>query len=231
MADREGFHQFHKFHKNPLIDLLYNERLRRILDMLNLGANKTSIVLDIGCGKGYFSRVLSLQSMTIGLDVSKRAIVEAQVQERVNKSDRGHLIVADICSLPFRSHSIDAVVCASVLEHIANLEGATRQIKDVLREDGILVAGYPIETRFFKLIWRVISPWSYKFIDQSQTFWYNPSTHKQECYWESPSTHKQDYRTIREVLRKHFRIVERVKLPITKFLDSLSYYECLKCVP
>lgn len=199
--------------------------------MINFGADKKSIVLDLGCDKGYFSRTLSLQSITIGLDVNKRAIVEAQVQGRVNKLKGLHFIVADIPSLPFRSHSIDVVVCASVLEHIQDLDGVAKQMKDVLKKDGILVVGYPIETKFFKLIWRLVSPWSFKFIDQSQTFWYNPSTHKQECYWESPHTHKQDYQTIRDVLRKHFRIVRKRKLPFNVVFDSLSYYECIKCVP
>lgn len=49
------FHRFAGFDKNPLIDLLYNERLRRILYMINLGEDEKSIVLDLGCSKGHFS--------------------------------------------------------------------------------------------------------------------------------------------------------------------------------
>jgi len=198
--------------------------------MTTLGRDRQkSIVLDLGCGKGYFTRILSLQSTTIGLDVNKGAVIEAKVEGGVEKLNQLHLIVADLLSLPFRSHSIDVVVCASVLEHIRDLDSALKQINDILKEDGIFVVGYPIETKFFKLIWRLVSPQNFKFIDQSQTIWYNPFTHKQECYWKSPFTHKQDYQTIRDALGKYFRILRKEKLPFTIFPDLFSYYECLKC--
>jgi ubiquinone/menaquinone biosynthesis C-methylase UbiE len=199
--------------------------------MMNFEADKKSIVLDLGCGEGYFARVLSLQSITIALDVDKRAIVKAQVQAGENKLDKLHFIVADVSSLPFRSHSINVVVCASVLEHIQDLDGVAKQIRDVLKEDGIFVSGYPIETKFFKLVWRLVSPRNFRCIDQNQTFWYNHYTHKHYCYWECPFTHKQDYQVIRGVLRKYFMILRKEKLPFDVLSDSLSYYECVKCTP
>ena len=194
--------------------------------MINFESKKNSsarIVLDLGCGRGYFSRVLSLQFITIGLDIVKG--FKVQVQGRFKKLD---FILADMSFLPFRSHSVDIVVCASVLEHFQNLDGVVKKIKDVLKRDGIFIAGYPVETKFFKFIWRLVSPCSFRFIDQSQTYWCNPDTGKQECYWESPHTHKQDYKTIRNVLRRHFKILQKEKLPFNTFPDSITYYECIK---
>jgi ubiquinone/menaquinone biosynthesis C-methylase UbiE len=173
--------------------------------------------------KRLFSRVLSLQFTTIGLDVDKG--LKEEIQGKFRKLN---FILADMHAMPLRSHSVDIVVCASVLEHCQNLEDSVRKIKDVLKKDGIFIAGYPVETKFFKFIWKRVSPWSFRFIDQSQTYWCNPYTGKQECYWESPLTHKQDYKTIRNVLRRHFKILQKEKLPLNILPNSITYYECIK---
>jgi SAM-dependent methyltransferase len=226
LAVRPQSYHFAKFHKNPLIDLLYRERFRRILDMISLRARKNSslrVALDLGFGSGHFSRVLcELRFPTIGLDVNKRF----QVKE---KSVTLNFILADILSLPFRKNSADLIVCASVLEHIRELDVVAKEIKDVLKKDAIFIAGYPVETRLFKFVWRLISPWSFRFIDQNQTYWRNPHTGKQECYWKNPYTHKQDYKTIRHALRTHFQILQKEKLPLNILPDSITYYECIKC--
>jgi len=196
--------------------------------MINFETKKNSnarIVLDLGCGTGYFSRVLSLQFTTIGLDIIKKRM---RYDAHARTFKKPIFVVGDISFLPFRSHSVDIVVCASVLEHLQNLNDAVKKIKDVLERDGIFIAGYPVETKFLKLTWRLASPRSFRFIDQSQAYWCNPYTRKQECYWESPHTHKQDYQTIRDVLRKHFRVLQTEKLPFNIFPDSIVYYECTK---
>ena len=227
---RARFYHFTKQHKNPLINFFYNERLRRILSMINFEAKKNPsarIVFDLGCGKGYFSRVLSLRFTTVGLDIARgaRKGFKVRVQERLEKLD---FILADISFLPFRRHSADIVVCASVLEHFQNLDSLIKKIKDVLKRGGIFIAGYPVETRFFKSIWSLVSPQCFRFIDQRQTYWRNPFTDEKECYWENPHTHKQNYQTIRNVLRRHFKILQKEKLPFNFFPDSITYYECTK---
>jgi len=186
-------------------------------------ANSERIIVDIGCGRGCLTRVLSLQFTTIGLDVDKSLKVQAQGGSKIP-----NFILADMHAMPFRRHSVDVVVCISLLEHCRSLEDSIRKIKAILKKDGVCVVGYPVETKFFKFIWRLVTPRGFKFIDQSQTFWLNPITHKQECYWESPHTHKQTYQTIRDVLRKHFKILQKERLLLNIFPDSLIYYECMK---
>jgi ubiquinone/menaquinone biosynthesis C-methylase UbiE len=200
-----------------------------MLKMIHTQPCHKSIVLDLGCGRAYFSRALQTQSMTIGVDVDKDTLAKAQAEENVRK--RLYLVDADAFSLPFMSHSIGMVVCVSMLEHMRDLDSAAREISRILEKDGTLLVGYPIETRLFKLIWRFVSPTEFKFIDQSQTFWCNPTTGEQECYWENPSTHKQSYQTIRYVLGKYFRVLAKEKLPFREFPDIFSFYECLRCTP
>lgn len=223
---KDRFYQFVKQERNPFMDFLYNEKLRRTLDMINFEAKKNSsarrIVLDLGCGHGYFSRVLSLQFTTIGLDINKRFKVQTR------KFKKLFFILADISFLPFRSHSVDIVVCLSVLEHLQNLDDIVKKIKDVLKRDGIFIAGYPVETKFFRFILRLVNPMGFRFMNRSQTYWHNPNTGNWECYWESPDTHKQDYQTIRHVLSRHFKVLHKEKLPFDIFPDSITYYEIIK---
>lgn len=193
--------------------------------MLDLKANNNSsirIALDLGCGTGHFSRVLSIGFTTIGLDVNRGFEVKG-------RSKTLGFIRADLSSLPFRNNSVDIIVCASVLEHILELDNLAQKIKDTLKKDGVFIAGYPVETKLFKFVWRMISPLSFRFIDQSQTYWCNPITGKQECYLASPHTHKQDYQSIRHVLTKHFKILQKEKIAFNILPDSLTYYECTKC--
>ena len=165
-------------------------------------------------------------SRLIGLDILKR--FKTRAREKVKKLD---FILADMSFMPFKNHSVDIVVCISVLEHIQDLDDVVREIKNVLKRDGIFVVGYPIETKFFKFVWRFTSPWNFRFIDQSQDYWCNPYTGRQECYWKSPLTHKHNYPIIRYVIGRYFKILQKEKLPFNTFPDSLTYYECAKCTP
>jgi len=179
--------------------------------------------LDIGCGNGSFSYVLSQNSLVVGVDVQKYFIKPPRKgRENVD------FVVADINALPFKNHSFDMIHCASVLEHFVDLESVILNLKMLLKIPGILLAGYPVETILFRVIWRIINPIAFKFIDQTQIYFVYPGTHNVECYWNHPGTHKQTYRKIRQVLKKHFRLVEQVKLPFRFLPDLMTYYECLK---
>lgn len=229
LIQRARLYRFAKQHENPIINFLYDERLRRVMKLITPEVEKYSnacVLLDLGCGRGYLSRVLSLQFKTIGIDVKKSLKAHLKVQNGFKRLD---FILGDIFSLPLRDRSVDFIVCLSVLEHLCDLDHLVKkEIKTRLKQNGILIAGYPIETKFFKFAWKLISPKNFAFIDQSQTYFTNPYTGKRECYWKNPSTHKQDYTKIRSVLKRHFAAVQREKLPFNAFPDSLAYYEIMK---
>jgi ubiquinone/menaquinone biosynthesis C-methylase UbiE len=177
-------------------------------------------VLEVGCGSGFISRTISRVYDTVGVDVG----------HHFSKPESAYLdfMLGDIYALPFRKASFDIIVCASVLEHMLDLDSALAELKQPLKAKGVLVAGYPVETRLFKLLLYVLDHKAFKFIDQSQTFWINPDG-QVEDYWKAPDTHKQTYQTIRRALSKHFRLVQRAKLPSKLLPDSLAYYEIAEC--
>lgn len=223
------FYQFEKLAPNPLVNFFQNERLRRIIRMMDFEMGEKSIILDLGCNRGYFSRDLSLitQTTTIGVEVDKRSIIIAK--QSVPHVD---FVCADICSLPFRKDSIDRVVCVSVFEHIEDLSGAMKQIKSILRRDGMLITGYPVEGKtlrvMFRLLWSRSHPEEYLLPS-------DPNKSENEKRSKSPRTHKRDFHSIRDIISKYFLIIRKEKLSALGFTsaylpDFVSIYEWVKTI-
>jgi SAM-dependent methyltransferase len=60
--------------------------------------------------------------------------------------------------LPFRENSIDLVMCVSVLEYSPDIATVVKEIANSIVENGILGAGYLIETRLFSALLRAFLP-------------------------------------------------------------------------
>jgi SAM-dependent methyltransferase len=186
--------------------------------MMNFPLNEKSLIVDMGCLVGTLTKILHSISNTIGLDIDKKAIVWA-------KKNAKHLdfICADRCYLPLKNNSVDVAFCASVLEYIEKLEIAVREINRVLKNNGKLIAGYPIETRFLKAFIEIFDP------KQTKT-WDPLKVMKYEEYRKDPHTHKQRFPALRDALHKHFLLIEKNKIPSKHFPDFLSIYEYVKMI-
>jgi ubiquinone/menaquinone biosynthesis C-methylase UbiE len=91
-------------------------------------------VLDVGCGKGRFARVLAAQNPGVeiwGLDIS---------EEMLRFVPPGiHTSVGLMTELPFADASFEAVYATESLEHAVNIEGAINEMCRVLKPGGKLV--------------------------------------------------------------------------------------------
>ena len=184
--------------------------------MIDFPATEKSLIVDIGCSSGTLTRVLSLKAPTVGLDIDKNTLV--WLKKHVRHID---LICADLCHLPFRNDSVDIAVLASVLEHAVDLEEAARQIRFVLKKDGMLVAGYPIETKLLKAVIELICK-------KTVSVWDPRRVMSNEDYLACPHTHKQNFSAIRNTLRRYFSVFKKEKIPLTCLPDFLSIYECVR---
>src|SRR4030067_188127 len=62
----------------------------------------TGLVLDVGCGTGLlFSRIASESEQVVGVDVSKKLLLQAR--ERARKLRNADVVQADADHLPFKS--------------------------------------------------------------------------------------------------------------------------------
>lgn len=101
-------------------------------------------VVDLGCGTGTSLRLLRplLPSAChlVGVDVSN-------VQARQARLSSVPVIVADAARLPFATGSVDLVVNRHVIEHVPDDRLLLREIRRILRPDGLLYLETPRRLR------------------------------------------------------------------------------------
>jgi len=95
-------------------------------------------ILDLGCGQGHGTYVLSKNNKVIGIDIAKDDIVIAK--SRYPKVDY-RIMSAE--KLKFRDKFFDEIYCMDVFEHLDNLPPVINQIKRVLKKNGILKINIP----------------------------------------------------------------------------------------
>lgn len=137
------------------LDLYYetkNKVIKRILKRL-YGRNfkgSSTIVLDIGCGRGELVYSLSKNcSRVYGLDYSENALlfsktVVSRIPEDIKK--KTFLLCADACFLPFKNNSIEHIFSLDVFEHLNDyeLKILVKEICRVLKKGGhFTVYTYP----------------------------------------------------------------------------------------
>jgi 2-polyprenyl-3-methyl-5-hydroxy-6-metoxy-1,4-benzoquinol methylase len=130
---------------------LYRRRLQMGLDLLPSDGRR---VLEIGVGSGVLVATLTRHyAEYTGTDLTLAANLGALVTPGCRADFRRADLLRD-GDLP--ADHYDAIVCFSVLEHIADAAGAARSLARALAPGGTLVAGYPmvspLMTRAFSAI-------------------------------------------------------------------------------
>lgn len=103
-------------------------------------------VLDIACGEGYGSAMMAGQAQRVtGVDISPAAVDHAR-----RKYDKGNLRFAtgSCAAIPLPDRSVDVVVSFETIEHHAEHEQMLREIRRVLRPDGLLVMSSPDKSEY-----------------------------------------------------------------------------------
>jgi len=99
-------------------------------------------VLDLGCGEGYGSFLLAEKAESVlGIDIDEAAISHAS-----HKYIRANLRfkVGDIRNLPVRGEELfDVVVCFELFEHIKEQDESSREVKRLLKDDGLFIISTP----------------------------------------------------------------------------------------
>ncbi|MGH2931450.1 MAG: class I SAM-dependent methyltransferase [Gaiellaceae bacterium] len=132
ISTREGYDSWAPSYDEQPNQLLEIEQpiVREILDGLPIG-----VALDAACGTGRHAAYLaSLGHTVIGVDSSPGMLARAR-----EKVPEGEFHEADLHQLPFDNDSVDLVVCAIALVHLADIEGPFREFARVLRPGGHLV--------------------------------------------------------------------------------------------
>lgn len=129
-------------------DYWYNQ------DFLELMAKRWNLsevrnLLDVGCGQCHWTRIvsrfLSKGAKVTAVDADEKwALENAEIKDFFVEREIGFEIrKADVLNLPFPDNSFDAVTCQTVLIHLENPLAALREMKRVLRPNGILFCAEP----------------------------------------------------------------------------------------
>ena len=114
---------------------------RTIIGVLNeiyAGRQKNTLILDLGCGTGMLTKMLSQEGYkVIGMDISFSSLCVHQDKYPTHK-----LIQADANFLPIAENTLHSVVCLGVWRHFPDVEKVLDEVARVLTKDGTFVVGY-----------------------------------------------------------------------------------------
>jgi len=133
-------------------------RLEKLLQQITI--EKSTKVLDVGCGRGDIALYLGRNSKeAIGIDYSKEAIKLANSVKKnfpLTVRKKIHFKVMNIKALSFPDNYFDVVVCIDVLEHLYKneVEQALGEIKRVLKKDGILFLQSGINKLLYDFVYK-----------------------------------------------------------------------------
>ncbi len=134
------------YSKNPAVKWLFKKRLYIALKFLK--TIKTDVLIDIGCGDGYFIQLINKCGIKAramwGIDLNPRVI---QLETQIRNCD---FRVRNILKTGFQNYMFDVVVCLDILEHMKDIKVAIIEIKRILKDDGHLIVSSPVESTLYK---------------------------------------------------------------------------------
>lgn len=111
------------------------------LDFFDRYVTPPARILDAGCGVGRYTIPLAMREYEVmGVDISSLAITELD-NVRLRRNMQMGLAAADVCHLPFRDNTFDAVVAFGVLQHLLEEERSAvpKEFARVLVPGGTIV--------------------------------------------------------------------------------------------
>jgi ubiquinone/menaquinone biosynthesis C-methylase UbiE len=92
-------------------------------------------VLDVGCGKGRFCRILSLK----GADVVGLDFVEIFLQKAKENVAGAQFVLGSVIKIPFPAETFDLLLCVETLQHIPDTKAAICEMVRVLKPNGRII--------------------------------------------------------------------------------------------
>ena len=95
-------------------------------------------ILDIGCGVGYFAKLLSDHGCNVyGVDINPESV------ELCNSTIGNNFIVGNAELLEYSDECFDKILCSEVLEHLKDDLTAIQEIYRVLKPNGLVLITVP----------------------------------------------------------------------------------------
>ncbi|MDO8638500.1 MAG: class I SAM-dependent methyltransferase [Candidatus Daviesbacteria bacterium] len=136
--------------KNNLLQSIWHRQKWSVLKKM-IGGKKFNLVLDVGCASGTFTNQLAQflpGSKICGVDTYDSAIKFAR-----KKYPYLNFIKADAHKLPFKENSYDLIICYETIEHVVNPLLVLKEMRRVLKKDGMAILAMDSGSLMFRIIW------------------------------------------------------------------------------
>lgn len=142
-----------RFYKLPFVGNIYRQRIARCLDELSGGER----ILEIGFGSGVtFLNLNEMYKEIHGLDLTANAELITAMFKTLGI--RTFLKNGNVLDLPYQDSYFDSVLLISMLEHLKPelLIPAFREIYRVLKKNGQIVYGVPVDKKIMNRAFRML---------------------------------------------------------------------------
>lgn len=136
-AERHDLDKFY-YHPNAIFRYIENKRIKKLIQLADL--KDSDLVLEVGCGAGHILERVKKGNLH-GIDISEIQIKRAR--ERLG--DSVELTKAPGEKIPYNDKYFDKILCSEVIEHVLDPDPLLREMKRVLKDDGILSFSIPNE--------------------------------------------------------------------------------------
>jgi len=119
------------------------------VDFRRLPLRQGDFVLDAGCGEGrHVFECFRHECAILGMDLSHRSLLKARYvlgQMRLRKEARGRVLLlrGDALRFPFADGIFDKIICAEVIEHVADDRLGIAELARILKFGGKLAVTVP----------------------------------------------------------------------------------------
>lgn len=140
------------YYYRPITGTVYRRRLQMAVELL--GRVRHGALLEVGCGSGILLPELSRHAdRLVAIDIHPE--LESVRAFLAKEGVIAEVLEASLFEMPFADAEFDALLCASVLEHLTDLQAALAEFARVVRPGGTVVLGFPVRNvvtdTFFRL--------------------------------------------------------------------------------
>ncbi|VVB79327.1 Ubiquinone biosynthesis O-methyltransferase [uncultured archaeon] len=114
----------------------FNTNLEMPTTLKLLGNVKNKKILDLGCGPGFYLKILANKKARVkGIDISEESVKIAR-----KENPDIEIKIGDVTKkLPYKDSEFDIVLASLILDHIEDWTQVLKKIKRVLKKEGIFV--------------------------------------------------------------------------------------------
>lgn len=222
---------FAYFSKNPLLRKVFLQRLRIAASLIpeqfieeSSSSHKYS-VLDIGTGCGFMLPTLAQVGDVVAFDCVNEYLQKAKILGDAHQLSVKY-VKGSVSHLPFGDKRFHVINALSVLEHVQDVDQAVHEIHRVLRNDGVLIVGVPVERMLVNTLFSLLA-----FKDKIMLALQgkkDAAVYRKNKYQH---VHYTDVTAIEQALTKHFTIECHQKIFSNYLPDAISLYKVFRCKP